>query len=78
MQTLFVTGAAGFIGSNFVRMVRGRNELEITDVNNAYIERGEMTADKVQGFWADAGENIDFYLKSCNMVAENGANKDGK
>src|SRR6266850_1637517 len=54
-----------------------RNELEITDVNNAYIERGEMTADKVQGFWADAGENIDFYLKSCNMVAENGANKDG-
>jgi len=55
-----------------------RNELEITDVNNAYIERGEMTADKVQGFWADAGENIDFYLKSCNMVAENGANKDSK
>ena len=55
-----------------------RNELEITDVNNAYIERGEMTADKVQGFWADAGENIDFYLKSCNMVAQHGANKDGK
>jgi len=55
-----------------------RNELEITDVNNAYIERGEMTADKVQGFWADAGENIDFYLKSCNMVAEHGANKDAK
>src|SRR4051794_37531046 len=55
-----------------------RNELEITDVNNAYIERGEMTADKVHGFWADAGENIDFYLKSCNMVAEGGANKDGK
>jgi len=55
-----------------------RNELEITDVNNAYIERGEMTADKVQGFWADAGENIDLYLKSCNMVAEGGANKDAK
>ncbi|HEV8379716.1 MAG TPA: sugar phosphate nucleotidyltransferase, partial [Tepidisphaeraceae bacterium] len=55
-----------------------RNELEITDVNNAYIERGEMTADKVQGFWADAGETIDFYLKSCNMVAVHGANKDAK
>src|SRR5204863_10120732 len=26
MNTLLVTGAAGFIGSNFVRMVRGRNE----------------------------------------------------
>jgi glucose-1-phosphate thymidylyltransferase len=53
-----------------------RNELEITDVNNAYIERGEMTADKVAGFWADAGENIDFYLQACNTVAKNGANKE--
>jgi glucose-1-phosphate thymidylyltransferase len=53
-----------------------RNELEITDVNNAYIERGEMTADKVPGFWADAGENIDFYLKACNTVARGGANKE--
>ena len=53
-----------------------RNELEITDVNNAYIERGEMTADKLDGWWADAGENIDFYLKACNTVAQSGANKE--
>lgn len=53
-----------------------RNELEITDVNNAYIERGEMTADKVQGWWGDAGENIDFYLKVSNLVAKTGANKE--
>ncbi len=53
-----------------------RNELEITDVNNAYLERGQMTADRVHGFWADAGENIDFYLKACNTVAEHGANKE--
>jgi len=53
-----------------------RNELEITDVNNAYIERGAMTADKVHGFWADAGENIDFYLQACNTIAKNGANKE--
>ncbi len=53
-----------------------RNELEITDVNNAYIQRGEMTADKLDGFWADAGENIDFYLKACNTIARNGANKE--
>jgi len=53
-----------------------RNELEITDVNNAYIDRGEMTADPVHGFWADAGENIDFYLKACNAIAQNGANKE--
>jgi glucose-1-phosphate thymidylyltransferase len=53
-----------------------RNELEITDVNNEYIRRGEMTADRVEGWWGDAGENIDFYLKSCNMVAQTGANKE--
>jgi glucose-1-phosphate thymidylyltransferase len=53
-----------------------RNELEITDVNNAYIQRGEMTADKLTGWWADAGENIDFYLKACNTVAASGANKE--
>jgi glucose-1-phosphate thymidylyltransferase len=61
---------------DIVRTLRpsGRGELEITDVNNAYIRRGEMTADKVNGFWADAGENIDFYLRACNTVAQNGAN----
>ena len=53
-----------------------RNELEITDLNNAYIERGFMTAAKVRGWWADAGENIDFYLKACNQVAASGANKE--
>jgi glucose-1-phosphate thymidylyltransferase len=53
-----------------------RGELEITDVNNAYIQRGVMTADKVRGFWADGGENIDFYLQACNIVCERGANKE--
>jgi glucose-1-phosphate thymidylyltransferase len=56
----------------------GRNELEITDVNNAYIDRGEMTFDQINGFWADAGENIDFYLQACNTVAKCGANKELK
>jgi glucose-1-phosphate thymidylyltransferase len=55
-----------------------RNELEITDVNNAYIERGQMTYDKVHGMWADAGENIDFYLKACNTISKCGANKELK
>jgi glucose-1-phosphate thymidylyltransferase len=52
-----------------------RNELEITDVNNEYIRRGEMTADKIKGWWADGGENIDYYLKASNQVAKSGANK---
>lgn len=32
-----------------------RGELEITDVNNWYVGRGEMEAEKVKGFWSDAG-----------------------
>lgn len=32
-----------------------RGQLEITDVNNAYIEKGEMTWAELQGFWSDAG-----------------------
>lgn len=32
-----------------------RGELEITDVNNAYIERGELSFDILQGWWTDAG-----------------------
>jgi glucose-1-phosphate thymidylyltransferase len=32
-----------------------RNELEITDVNNAYIARGDLTFDTLPGWWTDAG-----------------------
>ena len=53
----------------------GRGELEITDVNNAYISSGSMTYDILEGWWADAGASIDAYLCSNNMVAQHGANK---
>ncbi|MFO0972597.1 MAG: sugar phosphate nucleotidyltransferase [Phycisphaerae bacterium] len=33
----------------------GRGELEITDVNNAYLGRGELAADYLSGWWSDAG-----------------------
>ena len=32
-----------------------RGELEITDVNNAYIARGDLTFDTLPGWWTDAG-----------------------
>jgi glucose-1-phosphate thymidylyltransferase len=32
-----------------------RGELEITDVNNAYIKRNELAFDVLQGWWSDAG-----------------------
>ena len=51
----------------------GRGELEITDVNNAYISRGEMTWDELQGWWSDAG-TFESLLYASNLVAETGAN----
>ena len=51
----------------------GRGELEITDVNNAYIERGEMTWDELQGWWTDAG-TFESLLHASNLVASTGAN----
>jgi glucose-1-phosphate thymidylyltransferase len=53
----------------------GRGELEITDVNNAYIERGEMEFDTIEGFWGDAGESIEVYYEIIDFVRANGVNK---
>jgi len=53
----------------------GRGELEITDVNNAYIAAGTMTYDILDGWWADAGASIDRLLKVNALVYESGANK---
>jgi glucose-1-phosphate thymidylyltransferase len=53
----------------------GRGELEITDVNNAYIERGEMEFDAIEGFWGDAGESIEVYYEIIDFVRANGVNK---
>jgi glucose-1-phosphate thymidylyltransferase len=51
-----------------------RGELEITDVNNIYIDRDEMTWDELEGWWTDAG-TFESLLRASNMVAETGANK---
>ncbi|HKY28595.1 MAG TPA: sugar phosphate nucleotidyltransferase [Pyrinomonadaceae bacterium] len=52
----------------------GRGELEITDVNNAYIERDEMTWEELEGWWTDAG-TFESLLRASSLVAETGANK---
>lgn len=51
-----------------------RGELEITDVNNAYINRDEMTWEELEGWWTDAG-TFESLLHASNLVAETGANK---
>ena len=45
-----------------------RNELEITDVNNAYIKRGQLEYDVVDGWWTDAG-TFDSLLHASQLVA---------
>jgi len=52
----------------------GRGELEITDVNNAYIERGQLTWEILDGWWTDAG-TFESLLRASQLVAETGANK---
>ena len=47
----------------------GRGELEITDVNNAYIEAGDLSWDVIDGWWTDAG-TFDSLLKASNLVSE--------
>jgi glucose-1-phosphate thymidylyltransferase len=51
----------------------GRGELEITDVNNHYIQRGEMTWNELEGWWTDAG-TFTSLLNASNLVAKTGAN----
>ena len=53
----------------------GRGELEITDVNNWYVEQGAMEYEILDGFWGDAGESIDAYYAVNDFVRKHGANK---
>ena len=52
----------------------GRGELEITDVNNEYIRRGNLTYEFLDGWWTDAG-TFESLLRASNLVAQTGANK---
>jgi len=45
-----------------------RGELEITDVNNAYIREGTMTFAHLEGWWTDAG-TFESLLRASNLVA---------
>jgi len=54
----------------------GRGELEITDVNNAYIEAGQLTWDILDGWWTDAGTIESLHLAN-QLVSQTGANNMG-
>jgi glucose-1-phosphate thymidylyltransferase len=46
-----------------------RGEFEITDVNNAYLRMGKLSADVIDGWWTDAGTFPSLY-RASRMVAE--------
>ena len=54
-----VTGIYLYDSTVFQKIKRlnpsGRGELEITDVNNFYIEEGTLTYEMLHGWWTDAG-----------------------
>jgi glucose-1-phosphate thymidylyltransferase len=50
-----------------------RGELEITDVNNRYIEWGSLSWGEISGWWTDAG-TFDSLLLASKLVADTGAN----
>lgn len=60
----------------FIRTLKpsARGELEITDVNNAYIKAGTLTWDVLEGWWTDAGTIESLHLAN-QMVSQTGANR---
>jgi len=72
-SNLIVTGFYLY-DKNVFDLIRGqkpsaRGELEITDVNNAYIAQGKMGFEKVEGEWTDAG-TFDSLLRASNLIAK--------
>jgi len=68
-----VTGFYFYDGTVFDKIRRlkpsGRGELEITDVNNAYLAEGTLTYSFLDGWWSDAGTFESLRL-ATNRVAE--------
>jgi len=49
---------------DFIRQLTpsARGELEITDVNNHYLQKNQLSITKLSSWWADCGENFDGYI----------------
>jgi glucose-1-phosphate thymidylyltransferase len=75
---LAVIGVYFYDNSVFEKIRRlrpsSRGELEITDVNNFYVEEGTLTYEMLDGWWTDAG-TFESLRRAGNLVARTGANK---
>ena len=73
-----VTGIYFYDSTVFEKIGRtrpsARNELEITDANNFYLQEKTLTFSILDGWWTDAG-TFPSLLRATNLVAETGANK---
>ena len=60
-----------FRSFDFVRTLKPskRGELEISDVNNSYIQKGTLEFDILDGWWTDAG-TFESLFKASQLVAE--------
>jgi len=54
----------------------GRGELEITDVNNYYIDQGRMSYRVLDGYWSDAG-TFESLLRAGMIVQKHREKKEG-
>ena len=75
---LAVTGIY-FYDSTVYELIRGlepsaRGELEITDVNNAYLLRGDLRYDLLEGWWSDAG-TFDSLRKAGELVEQDSSGR---
>lgn len=74
-----VTGLYFFDESVFEKIGRlkpsARGELEVTDINNMYLEEGTLTYSILEGWWTDAG-TFDSLRRATELVASsNGSGK---
>lgn len=74
-ESNFVTTGLYQYDSNVFKIIKklkpsARGELELTDVNNAYVKSGKMKAETVTGFWSDAG-TFDSMITSINWASKN-------
>lgn len=79
-SSYIVTGAYLYDSDVFgiIKTLRpsGRGELEITDVNNAYLRRGSLTCERLKGWWSDCG-TFDSLLAASRLVAKSAGNRCG-
>ncbi len=73
-SNLAVIGVYMFDGQVFdvVKTLKpsARGELEVTDLNNYYVQQGTMTFETLKGAWGDGGESFDSLMKASQLVQQ--------